>query len=63
MRGLGKAAWWLVVLSAVNLGLINVVSVDVVSSILRSVPGATQAWGILVGVAGVYCLVGALGKK
>lgn len=63
MDALVKVGWWLVVLSAVNVGLVSLLNLDVISSVLGAVPGATQVWGVLVGVAGVYSLVTALGGK
>lgn len=63
MDALVKVGWWLIVLNAVNAGLVSLLNLDVVSSVVGAVPGGTQVWGILVGVAGLYSLVNALSGK
>lgn len=63
MDSLGKAAWWLVVIGALNWGTVGLLNLNVVESVLSAVPGATQVAYILVGLSGVYCLFTSLSKK
>jgi len=60
MEGLGKAAWWLVVIGALNSGLVAInVGWDVIG--LTGSTVARVIWG-LVGLSGLYLLV-TMGKK
>lgn len=60
MDGLTKAAWWLVVIGAVNWGL-DALNFNVVELVLGSWPQLVTIVYLLVGVSGVYYLLMALG--
>lgn len=62
MEIIGKTAWWLVVLAAINVGLAALIQINIIEQVFG-------AWGlapiinILVGAAGVYMLATSLTKK
>ena len=54
MKMLHMAAFTLVIVGAVNWGLLGLLNFNLVNVILSSVPGVEQIVYILVGVSGVY---------
>ena len=58
--GLGKLAWWLVVLGAINWGL-DALNFNLVTMVFGQWPQLVTIIYLLVGVSGVYALVNSLG--
>ncbi|MBI2405570.1 DUF378 domain-containing protein [Candidatus Microgenomates bacterium] len=54
---LGTLAWWLLVVGALNWGLVGLLNLNVVELILGSWPVIVRIVYILVGLSGVYYLV------
>ena len=54
---LGTLAWWLLVIGALNWGLVGLLNLNVVELILGSWPVIVRIVYILVGLSGVYYLV------
>lgn len=54
---LGTLAWWLLVIGALNWGLVGLINLNVVELILGSWPVIVRVVYILVGLSGVYYLV------
>jgi len=54
MKMLHMAAFTLVIVGAVNWGLVGLFNFNLVNTILASVPGVEQIVYILVGASGVY---------
>lgn len=54
---LGTLAWWLLVIGALNWGLVGLLNLNVVELILGSWPVIVRVVYILVGLSGVYYLV------
>lgn len=63
MQALGTVAWWLVVVGAINWGLVGLMDLNVVEMVLGSIQEAVKIAYILVGLSGVYVLFTSLGKK
>ena len=56
MKGLNCIAWILVVIGAINWGLIGVFDYNVVNVIFASVPVVSKIIYILVGLSGLYLI-------
>lgn len=56
-------AWTLVIVGALNWGLVGVSGLNLVQSVLGTSPSLVQLFYILVGVSGLYSLWMAMGKK
>lgn len=54
MKALHMVTFTLVIIGAVNWGLMGLLNTNLVSTLLGSLPGAEQVVYILVGVSGVY---------
>lgn len=63
MKSLDTVTWWLVVVGALNWGTVGLLNLNLVETLLSSLPGATQVVYVLVGASAVYILVTTLGKK
>ncbi len=62
--GLEQLEWWLVVIGAINWGLVGAFDFDLVNAILGSVAWLEQLVFVLVGLAGLHMLFNGLkGKK
>ncbi len=50
-------AWWLVIIAALNVGIMGLFNYDIFGQIFGYASGITRAIYILFGVAGVYLLI------
>lgn len=63
MKGFGQFAWWATVLGAVNWGLVGLLNINVVEMVAGGSAGVTQVVYVIIGAAGLYCLVQGFGKR
>lgn len=63
MKDLGQLAWWLMVLGALNWGLVGLLNLNVVELVVGSWPVLVKVVYVLVGLSGVYYLLNMGGKK
>jgi uncharacterized membrane protein YuzA (DUF378 family) len=57
MKNIGMVAWWLVVIGALNWGLVGAFNMDLVMMIFRSMPQLATVVYVLVGLSGVWVLL------
>lgn len=62
MKTWETAAWWLVVIGAINWGLVGLANIDLVNVILGSWPMLVKVVYLLVGLSGLWLLWGKVGK-
>ncbi len=59
----GKIAYILIIIGAINWGLVGLLNLDLVATIFGSIPLLAKIIYILVGVSGVYALFCLITKK
>ena len=59
----GKIAWILIIVGAINWGLVGLLNLDLVAAIFGSIPILAKIIYIRVGVSGVYALYCKIAKK
>lgn len=57
MKNLDTVAWWLVIIGAVNWGLVGAFQINLVNEVLGSMMMLEKIVYILVGLSGVYLLL------
>lgn len=63
MKGLHTVALILVIIGAINWGLVGLFGFNLVEAILGSMPAIAKLVYILVGVSGLYVLIDRINKK
>lgn len=56
MKNIGMISWWLVIVGAVNWGLVGAFNMNLVTMIFGTMPMIETIVYILVGLSGVYLL-------
>ncbi|MDO8503575.1 MAG: DUF378 domain-containing protein [bacterium] len=62
MKNWETVAWWLVVIGAINWGLVGLANINLVNVVVGSWPTLEKVVYLLVGLSGLWLLWGKVGK-